>query len=35
MRVHAVIINNGVRKEFTYDSVKMMKEDKSILRKCD
>ena len=27
MRVHAVIINNGVRKEFTYDSVKMMKDD--------
>ena len=27
MRVHAVIINKGIKKEFTYDSVKMMKYD--------
>ena len=27
MKVHAVIINNGIKKEFTYLSVKMMKED--------
>lgn len=27
MKVHAVIINKGIRKEFTYNSVKMMKDD--------
>lgn len=27
MRVHAVIINKGIKKEFTYNSVKMMKDD--------
>ena len=27
MKVHAVIINKGIRKEFKYNSVKMMKDD--------